>query len=1249
MSASSLRVRASTVPRLLLLLALLSGSVVAGPWEQAHAASPDADATEISLSPSAGAARSLVNVSGSGFGRSETVTFTFDATPVGTTVTVAGGTFAGVSLEVPPTATVGDHTVTAAGATSGLSATGTFTVINPNASITLSPSTGGPGSADTVSGTGFLPGEGISVFFGDTFLGHTDATTTGTFSLGVAIPTGIPSASYSIRAEAGTSGLAPSAAYTLVNANPAISISPGAGPSGSTVAVTGTGFGASETVTTTVWGLPSGSGTSNASGAFTFTITIPNGLSNATYAVVAVGSTSGKVGQTLFLVQTTEWLQFRNLPGHSGVQSTEKLLNPTNVAGLTQAWVGATGGPINGSPSVANGVVFVGSGDGKLYAFDALSGATRWIYTTGAAIESSPAIANGMVYISSDDASVYALNQTTGALVWSAATPAPIVGSPAPANGNVYLGSTDGLVYCYNATTGALVWKSSGTWGAIRTTPAVVNGVVYVGSDQDPSGAVYSLNATTGALNWTVHPGGLVRSSPTIVGGVMYVGADNNKLYAYNATTGAEIWETVTLEGFVRATPSVSNGLVYISVARFDPSDGFTEAFSAATGVQVWWHPMSDYATSSVAVANGVVYSASFGHTVSAYDAKSGIRLWNTYLPLGVNSSPTVVNGYMYVGDFDNNLYAFTDLTPPTVVFDSNPPAYYNSQSASFTFHASEQLSGGITCSVDGGAGSDCSGGTFATPSLADGAHSLAITATDIFGNTGTTTFSWTTDTVVPVLTVSGGPNGYSATTSASFDLSTNEPTLATYQCGLDGAALSTCGPNMDYEGLVDGSHAFQATTTDAAGNVSAVVTRTWIQDTVAPVASFLTGPPVLTNVKVATFTFASNEPGSTFKCSVDGGWFNDCSSPSSTGSLSDGPHTFDVEAIDPAGNVSPPVQWSWTLDATKPSITVTSAPSGYVSSTSATFSWTATETSTFTCQLDAGSATSCTSPKSYSGLAQGAHTETITATDTAGNASSALVNWTVDTVAPTVTVTGPKSPTNLTTATVKISSTESGGTFSCVFDGAPLTCTGNTTVSGLKNGTHSFTATAYDKAGNASAPKTVTWVVDTVPPVLTVSGVPPALTNQKSWTFTFTSNEPGSTYKCAKDAGSFVSCTSPWTWGSQSDGTHTLKVYATDPAKNNSATQTFSWVVDATKPVTTITSGPASSTTSTTATFTFTATDAHTVTFSCSLDSGATTSCVSGVTYTGLALGTHHFNVFATDAAGNVGATVTWTWTITS
>ncbi len=73
---------------------------------------------------------------------------------------------------------------------------------------------------------------------------------------------------------------------------------------------------------------------------------------------------------------------------------------------------------VRSSPGVANGVVFVGSGDGNLYAFDAAgsidcsgtptSCSPLWAGTTGDAVESSPAIANGMVYVGSDDGKLYA-------------------------------------------------------------------------------------------------------------------------------------------------------------------------------------------------------------------------------------------------------------------------------------------------------------------------------------------------------------------------------------------------------------------------------------------------------------------------------------------------------------------------------------------------------------------------------------------------------------------------------------------------------------------------------------------------------------------------------------------------------------------------------------------------------------------------------------------------------------------------
>jgi outer membrane protein assembly factor BamB len=78
-------------------------------------------------------------------------------------------------------------------------------------------------------------------------------------------------------------------------------------------------------------------------------------------------------------------------------------------------WSYTTGGAVTSSPAVANGVVYIGSGDNKLYALNASTGALLWSYTTGGAVETRPAIANGVVYVGSDDGNVYAFGLTGAA------------------------------------------------------------------------------------------------------------------------------------------------------------------------------------------------------------------------------------------------------------------------------------------------------------------------------------------------------------------------------------------------------------------------------------------------------------------------------------------------------------------------------------------------------------------------------------------------------------------------------------------------------------------------------------------------------------------------------------------------------------------------------------------------------------------------------------------------------------------
>ena len=67
-----------------------------------------------------------------------------------------------------------------------------------------------------------------------------------------------------------------------------------------------------------------------------------------------------------------------------------------------------TGGQVASSPAVANGIVYVGSYDDKLYALNATSGTCVWTYTTEGTIVSSPAVANSIVYVGSYDHVFYA-------------------------------------------------------------------------------------------------------------------------------------------------------------------------------------------------------------------------------------------------------------------------------------------------------------------------------------------------------------------------------------------------------------------------------------------------------------------------------------------------------------------------------------------------------------------------------------------------------------------------------------------------------------------------------------------------------------------------------------------------------------------------------------------------------------------------------------------------------------------------
>src|SRR5204862_227146 len=187
----------------------------------------------------------------------------------------------------------------------------------------------------------------------------------------------------------------------------------------------------------------------------------------------------------------------------------------------------------------------------------------------------------------------------------------------------------------------------------------------------------------------------------------------------------------------------------------------------------------------------------------------------------------------------------------------------------------------------------------------------------------------------------------------------------------------------------------------------SASTTRSWTIDTTPPPApSIDSGPSGSVSSTSPSFGFSDTEPGASFLCQLDGVGFGSCASPKSYSGLSDGLHSFQVKARDAAGNDSPITTRSWTIDATPPPApSIDSGPSGTISSTSASFGFSDTEAgASFLCQLDSGGFSACTSPQTYSTLADGTHSFQVKARDAVGNDSAITArSWTVDTTPPPV------------------------------------------------------------------------------------------------------------------------------------------------------------------------------------------------------------------------------------------------------
>lgn len=384
-------------------------------------------------------------------------------------------------------------------------------------------------------------------------------------------------------------------------------------------------------------------------------------------------------------------------------------------------WTFKATGPIVTSPAIVDGIVYIASMSGHMYAIDQETGKEKWNFKSRMPIASSPAISNGALYFVSSAGSLVSLDLKTGQPKWvfateyerkfeaknlhgypSASQTIPDawdiwISSPAVANGKVYFGSGDGNVYAVDAQSGLLQWKFS-TRDVVHSSPAVVNNVVYIGSWDS---YLYALDAETGQEKFksgednTIHNQVGFQSSPAVADGVVYVGCRDAHVYAIDAGTRKKKWDYPTSKSWVNTTPAVRDGLVY--AATSDSSRFF--ALDAKTGRLRFNFDAKAYVFSSAALAGDLAYIGDHNGKLYAVEAKTGKLAWefqtegskkdpmkilnadgslkqeafaplfgdfedmyldfNRFISVGaIFGSPAVDRGVVYFGSMDGNVYA---------------------------------------------------------------------------------------------------------------------------------------------------------------------------------------------------------------------------------------------------------------------------------------------------------------------------------------------------------------------------------------------------------------------------------------------------------------------------------------------------------------------------------------------------------------------------------------------------------------
>jgi eukaryotic-like serine/threonine-protein kinase len=338
------------------------------------------------------------------------------------------------------------------------------------------------------------------------------------------------------------------------------------------------------------------------------------------------------------------WRNFRNSISEPGV-ATGKIDPP-----LRLLWKFKAGGPIDASPIVASGAVFIGSWDRKFHLVDARSGQEMGRYGFSSSITSTACVEGEILYFGTEveDNRFLAINLKDGKVIWEKKVD-DLYSSPLVWEGKIFFGTSSGYVSALNSLSGEVVWQFK-TEGKIKSSPIVYDGMLYIGSLDN---WFYALDAESGCLKWKYKSEAGIFSSAIAYDTLVYFGSADEYLYALNRNTGDLIWKFKT-GAAIYSSPTAEGGFVY-----FGSNDYCMYALNASSGELIWKFETEGLVHSSPLVIGDKILFGSFDHNCYMLNRSNGELLWGYKTDGMISSSPAYYEGKIYIASRDNYLYCF--------------------------------------------------------------------------------------------------------------------------------------------------------------------------------------------------------------------------------------------------------------------------------------------------------------------------------------------------------------------------------------------------------------------------------------------------------------------------------------------------------------------------------------------------------------------------------------------------------------